>query len=453
MNIFSKIGNTISLVRDYWDNGGIRNFVPFDKFQSELTPQWLPNTYASLLDMFNTIPEVNAIISYLGSVISKIPYVLEKPSGKIVKSHELLDLMQNPNGNDSYERWQQNNVSSFFVIGNMYLNFSKPLGFENIKRIYQLPSYLTKVFTNLSDKEGNLPLGVDQRGVFVTNYATEENNIRNIYDAKDVLHIKDSNLNFSKGQFLYGQSRLYSAIMSITSLKSIYEAKVNAYQRGGVQYFISPSNPMASLSPDEKEGFESRLTDKYGLTGKKSPYYYANSPLNVTASGINIAQLQLTQMSKHDFGILCAVLSGFPSRLLNDDRATTYNNLIEDKKNMYTNIAMPYLDMFWESINNYPSIRNINLRFRADYDNIEELSKDRKAQSEIDSLNLKIILDVKDSINKGITTVEEGRIILENLDIGEEFEIDKIITDEGENNTSENEGTQEENGEETEQNN
>jgi len=382
MNIFAKIGTSIDIIRNYWNSGGMRKFIPFQSFQSELTPNWLPYTNASLLEMYNTIPEVNAIISYIASVASKVPFVLESSNGKIKESHPLIDLFNNPTSNDSYERWQSNNCASFFVLGNIYLNASKPSGFESFKRIYQLPSYLTKIYTNYTDKNGNLPDGIYPSEVVIKNYIVEENEKKLIYDYSEILHIKDSNINYSKGQWLYGQSRLYSAVMAITSLKSIYEAKVNAYQKGGAQFFISPQNPMVSISPEEKSEWENNFFSNYGMTNGKSPYYFSNSPVNITAMGVNIAQLQLTQMSQHDFGILCAVIGGFPSRLLNDNRASTYNNILEDKKSLYTSIIMPYLDLFWASINNYFNKELGNLRFRAYYDDIEELQKDKKTQAE-----------------------------------------------------------------------
>lgn len=450
MNIFAKIGGTLDAIRDYWKYTGLpKDFMPLSVNTNDLTPSFLPYTYKSLIDMSNTIPEVNAIIAYISQVVSRVPWVLEDKNGKIIEKHPFIDLLKNPNENYSYELFQQNTCFNFFTLGNVFLNFSKPVGFSEIKRIYNVPAQYMKVWTNQTDNEGNLYKDIDFRSVQLTGYKFKDTDTSKTiieFLPDEIVHFKDTNINFDKGQWLYGQSRLYSAIMAITSLKSIYEAKVSAYQKHGAISLISPQNPMASISPEEKMRWENNFTGNYGLTGNKSPFYYASAPVNVNTIGIDIARLQLTQMSQHDFGVLCSVLGGFPSRLLNDNRASTYNNMNEDKKSLYTNIVCPYLYSFFSTVNSQKEIAGSGLKFRSVFDDIEELQKDKKIQAD----TYKAWFDFADSMyQKGYISKNEVFELMEmETKDGEEF--NKLKEDGKETNAGRSEETSEGNGEETE---
>ena len=348
----------------------------------ELQPAYLEYTLQALIDQFNEVPEVNAVISYIGDVVSRVPYKLMKGDEEI-SSHWTLDLLKRPNENTTYNLFMQNIVSEYYTTGNVYINFSKPVGFSEIRNIYRLYSPYVKVWTNKTDYNGNIPLDTDQRTIFVEKYLFNESTVDYWYDKKEILHIKDSNINYSEGSYLYGQSRLYSANKAITSLKAMYDARVSIYQKHGAMVFISPEDDQVSFGDKEKRDMERNFTNDYGIGKNQNPFYWTNKPARITTINRNIAGLQLIPMSEHDFGVVCAVLGGFPSRLLNDSRSATFNNLVEDGRNLYTNIVMPFLDMWWNSINNYLNLEEEGLKYVPDYSQIEVIQADKQLEANI----------------------------------------------------------------------
>lgn len=365
----------------YPDKGGQTVTIRGD----DLQPAYLDSTFQALIDQFNQVPEVNAVISYTADVISRIPKKLKNKNDEEVTSHWTLDLLNNPNENVNYELMMQNIASEYYATGNVYLNFSKPKGFSEIKNIYRLYSPYVQVWTNKTDANGNIPLDVDFRSVFIENYYFQESTKRYRYEKEEVLHIKDSNLNYTNGVYLYGQSRLLSANKAITSLEAMYDARVSIYQKHGAMVMISPEDDQTSFSDEEKRKMEHDFVNDYGIGKKQSPFYWTNKPASVTSINRNIAGLQLIPMSEHDFGILCAVLGGFPARLLNDTRATTYNNLETDTKNFYTKLVQPFLTFFWNAFNTYEplGLQKEGLHYEADYSEIEVLQEDKRVQAEI----------------------------------------------------------------------
>jgi hypothetical protein len=72
----------------------------------------------------------------------------------------------------------------------------------------------------------------------------------------------------------------------------------------------------------------------------------------------------------------------FPSKLINDTAASTYNNVKEAEKAFYSNCLIPIVNLFYEALSNGFGLTANGEALRPDYSGIESLMADKKIEAE-----------------------------------------------------------------------
>jgi hypothetical protein len=347
-----------------------------------------------LLYFFNNVSEVNAIVTYIAQKCADIPvrHVKLQTNGKEkdLKETDLIKLLKKPNHLNEGREFRINCFSSFFVHGFIPLNLVRPIGWDMPLEMYLFPGNQFYPILEKSTNEYGLPVsGVDFRLNKIKLYRLFIDNIAFNFTPDQILLINDSNLSFINGSYLTGQSRLYSAIRSIKSLSYIYDTINTLIAGKGAEGVLFKRSKVGEADtgwdPDDKKEVEKKLYS-YGLTGNKMPIAVTEKDLGFLRLSVPISDFMPIELKEHEFRSLCTALI-FPSQLLNDTKASTYNNLKEAEKAFYVNCAMPVVNGYYEGLSNKCGLTAIGEKLSPDYSEIECLQTDKKIKADTDKAN------------------------------------------------------------------
>ena len=290
------------------------------------------NNYA-LLSMYNDLPDVFAPISFIIDACKIVP-IHHMRNDKIVENSPVIETLKKPNQYYNQTEFLSAILTDYFLFGNAFINFIKPVGFRRVTKLYQLPGFATEpILHNLAS--------MDFRENYVKYYRCIFENTSIEPTANEVFHMKYINPN-PAGYYL-GRSPLMSAFKTSESLIANYNARVSIYQRGGALAFITPTE-MGTFQPADIKILQKAYDNKFGVNENQSPHMLADKPLNAQSIAPNYGGLQLNQNATQDFQKICSVLK-IPSVLINDNTTSTYNNMATAIRMAYENVFIPNLRM------------------------------------------------------------------------------------------------------------
>ena len=368
------------------------------------TPDFIPYTLAIsgvggtqqndiLLYFFDRVDAVNAIISYLATTASQIPrkHIKKLANGKekdLGKTAE-MELLDKPNPLNNGVVFCQNNIASFFVFGNVYINKLKALGFESegFKELWPLPSNRTWIKTRYSIGDfGLVNPSQDWRSNPIVSYNWKLDGKWIYLNPEEVGHLKDTNLQTSFGQYLYGQSRLYSATSSIETLMGIVDIIKSLTNNGGAGGFVKKTSRAnqadTAMDPEEKKKIEKNFHENYGYGADKKRIFFTDQDLSYQKIDAALRDYMPIELKEHEFRMLCNVLGGFPASILNDTSASTYNNVETAQKTLYVNVLMPVVKQYYEWLSDELGLTERNEALIADFEAVEVLQANKKAEAQ-----------------------------------------------------------------------
>lgn len=388
-NLFSK--KVISLTRS---NSLLSDIIPIGN--NKVIWNTLQNDFA-LIDVFNSLSEVYAPISWQANQASKVqPKLIKKLANgkeKIIESHEILDLINFPNELMGFNELMRQLFASYFLFGNSYLHSFVPIGKKPIK-LFLLPTQYVSIKV---EGDGNT---TDFRFENITKYILQYANGLS-FDKKDILHLKDINFNFSNYRYLYGMSSILSAQKPITSLQSAYSAKVSLYQNGPKVVLTGTGTTSDYLAPTDDD--VSKVQDnfrKYGLLEDQYQYLITQFPFTVNKISPNIRELQINENNESDLRAICST-QGISSIIFNDNSSATFNNKKEAMKQAWEGKIKSTVDAIYNDFSNWIMQwwPNDGLVLKPDYSEIPEL------QNDINSLHNRLI----QALDRGAITINEYR--------------------------------------------
>ncbi len=155
------------------------------------------------------------------------------------------------------------------------------------------------------------------------------------------------------GMHFYGLSPLKVARMLVDRNNAEITASIASFQNLGPKYiaFTDDARLHPTDAADHVEGVKSKLTSKE-YRGAKAANKFAVSAYKMGAVpiGMSPVDLNITESEWSTIRQICGVFK-FPSALLNDPHAKTYNNEIEAQKALTTRCALPELNAFRNAFN------------------------------------------------------------------------------------------------------
>ncbi|NIA28722.1 MAG: phage portal protein [Actinobacteria bacterium] len=328
---------------------------------------YITEGYSGNSDVFSII---NRIIR-MQEQASLVLYTMKDGKRVEVTDHELSKFTRTANGTMKMRDFREGHFIYKLSIGNSY--WYKPI-IENglnkgkTQEIWLMPSNNVEIIGS-----GNWmnPVG---GYVLETNTTVE-------FNPDEVLHSKFFNPLFGQNSTLYGQSPLKAAAKTVSKQNEAELTELKQFENQSPPYILyrDIQDQMGGLSLDQKDEIEEIFKD-YAKKYKKGHPVVLPDKFGMLKLGISPADLNIIKSSQEGRRVLCNIF-GLPSELLNDKASSTYNNVIEVKKDAWSNCIIPNLEDFASDltaflINPVPEYVAAGLFYGFDYSNVQELQTD-----------------------------------------------------------------------------
>jgi len=214
-------------------------------------------------------------------------------------------------------------------------------------------------------------------------YSLEINLTTEKIPAEDVIHVRMPNLQYQGGANFMGMSPLKVAALIIEAENQGYQTVADTLSKGLPPGILKMTEEYDKIRSQELQAdLEREWKKKYG-----NQKYTRRAGYPVLGFGVddwipmgfsNFRDLQILEMSQHGLRVLCNVL-GVPSQAFNDVAGTTFTNMGEARKMVYTNRLIPDFGLLLSYLNTMivPAYGE-DLKIKADYSDIPELQDDKK---------------------------------------------------------------------------
>ena len=331
-----------------------------------------PTTY--LREGYVGNPDVYAIINRIVRMASQATLRLYKiENGKKVEivNHELSAFCRNANPTMKMTDFIQAHLIYKLSIGNVY--WYKPQLTAGVNKgktieLWMMPSNNVQI------------LGGDTWMKPVGGY----NLIRNVtikFNPEDIYHSKFFNPMFGDYGNLYGLSPLKAAARTISKQNQAVLTELKQFENQSPPYILyrDTQDPiMGSLSPEQTGQVEAMFKD-YGDKHKAGRPIVMPDRFGMLKLGVSPVDLGILESNIEGRRVLCSIY-GVQSELFNDKARSTYNNVLEVKKDAWNNCVKPNLDGFAEDLTTFlidPVAEYKGHFYEFDYSGISELQTDK----------------------------------------------------------------------------
>ena len=335
--------------------------------------------------------DVYAIINKIVETASNVPIVLYRktPDGlEEVTDGELLELFINPNPDQVFKEFHAESLLYLLGTGDLFLNGITAVGFgDAIQELRVLESNLTEIIQNETDGK-------------VTRYEVTKFNRVYKYSPDEVYHGMYFNPTRYGIDNLRGLSPLQAGYRSLIASNELITAEASVYKNKGVSGILSSGTDM-SLTDKEAKDLQDSITGKLGGSGKANGVTTTTSNVKFQQIGMSPSDLEIFKSGNVKLQQLCRIY-GVDSKLFGDPKASTYNNVEEVNKQLYTNAVIPNNDRFTSYLNRYlvkswNEAENETYIAKADYSEVEVLQKDKKTEAEKNKILSENIITVLES--------------------------------------------------------
>ena len=323
-------------------------------------------------------PDLFSIVTKLASMFAAIPLQLMEKKGKEYVDSEndkIKKLMSRTNYYQNWNEFKRHWAISAYVTGNMIVYAPKFTEGVNRGMITNDGLIVMPTQNIIIKSEGwRKPIG---------SYSLDINQSYKIAPS-DVWHERFApTLEFEDGRNFMGMSPVKVAKNIINSQNSGYEITAKTYKQGHPPGIVSKESEHGTDTTAEQESkFRERYIAKYQGVDNFTVPIFTLGKLAFTKIGYdNLQELQIISMSEHGRRVFCNIL-GVPSELFNDPAASTYNNVIEASKAIYTNRIIPDINTFCEGITEEILSAYGDYILKPDFSGIEALQEEKVKKSE-----------------------------------------------------------------------
>lgn len=294
---------------------------------------------------------------------------------KAFDEDELDFPLERPNPNQNWSEFHALYKTFLALTGNVYIYMLCPE--DGINKgvpiaVYLLPSHQMKIV--LKDKADLL--GIESP---IKSFMLIQGKQYIEFEAENVIHIKLSNPNYDEsGEHLYGQSRLKAALRNVLSSNKAVDLNTKTLQNGGAFGLIHGKN--SALTEQQAKELKDRLKEMANNPEDLSKITGVSGEVGFTRISLTTAELQPFAYLSYDEKQICNVL-GWSDKLLNNDAASTYNNINEERQRVITDNIYPDLKLLEDALNNYflPRFKGYeNTMITYDISELPEMQQDTK---------------------------------------------------------------------------
>jgi HK97 family phage portal protein len=252
-----------------------------------------------------------------------------------------------------YQTWAEFfSLSEIFLLttGNLYWTVERPEMGPNAGKptqIYVLPSHFIQIIIKDGVSLRNMATDTDQS--VVAEYWFRIGSRFTTFSAADTYHMNFPGVEYDmQGAHLYGQSPLRAVLREIQASDEGSKNDIKMMKSGGAIGIIHGEND--PLDEDQAKQLKNRLIEIKNDSGVMGQIAGISQKIGFTRIALPTKDLQPMEYDLH-FQKKIANAIGFPTRLLNNDAAATYDNMALAYRELIINRIMPDLNMMTETLN------------------------------------------------------------------------------------------------------
>lgn len=322
-----------------------------------------PSAYIKKGLLYN--PDMAAVIGYIKKVAADVDWVL-KQGDSVIEKHEILDIWQKPNKITRGKQFRQTWIEHYLATGNGYVFGVGPEGGNNVGKFIEMYN----LHYELQIERG--------KGLEEPILSYHDNRTQKDFQADKVLHWKTTD---PDGEGFYGVSPFKAGRLVLQQSNDSYIANAKSLQNMGAAGILTREDLVQGGPEQAKKLKEDWQKEQAGsanfnkLTVVAGKYDYIKFGLSPVDMALLESQIKSRQA-------ICNIL-GFPSVLLNDKEASTYNNFIEQRKMLYTNIVVLLVNEMAELMHDFFVLPyGEGLTFEPNWSVIPELQANKKELTE-----------------------------------------------------------------------
>jgi phage portal protein BeeE len=346
------------------------------------------------LKSYYKTPQLASIINYASKIASRNDLRFYNDSGK-EQENEILKLFNNPHPLYSEGEFWETVFKQFFLFNICLIYKSSGIG-NAVSGLFVLPFNLIKIVPVKGLTPIDILMATDIKEI-ISHYELSYRNKVYRLEVEDVWSISGSSLRFDKDGYLQPDNIIETLQYPIKNIQANYEARYSLVNnRGMLGLWVNQNRSDAGTIPledHEKKEIFAELRRTYGLTGGRELNGITNANLKFESANLPIKDMELSEGILQDKIALCDAFN-FPLLLLNELEGSTYSNLDNADRNLYTKNTLPLWELFEKSITR-EFIDSGYVEFYTG--DIEALKKDDKIQAETSEINTRLVINLNNA--------------------------------------------------------
>lgn len=356
-----------------------------------ITPTYIPlewmNAYISnglnanqkkFLELYLSVPELQAIINYKARVFSSMRIVAVDRNGE-ERQIPQLDVFAKPNPIQNFKEFATQYYVLRAIFGNEFIHPVYGNDKQRAQTLWNLPPMNAEVVP-VSNRL--IPFNMTEADELIKEYRFWYKGEIIIYQPEEVIHYNDNQVQFDRDKILLGDSKLRPLTQACENIKNAYEARgilIYNSAMGILSNETTDAQGTVDMDQKEKEQMQKDFKEKYGLSQHKWQIIMTNARLNWQSMAINVGELKLFEEVDSDFRAI-ANAHNFPPELLQPRPGSSLNpgDKKEALKQLYQEAIIPEADEWLQGIANW---MQLDYELRSDWGHISALQADKELSS------------------------------------------------------------------------
>lgn len=308
------------ILNDRWSSRVLSDIHDFIHFRTRDF-----GTTRKYIDSYGQNGLVYMVVNKIASNSATLPRSYQDEDGEEINDSEVEKLLNNPNDYQGRIEFLQTVNEYLTLSGNAFILHIEGIGAGNSVEV--LDSARIRI---LLDSVGD-----------VSGYDYADNiGKRQRYDTDEILHIKMSNnLSYDRELKFWGLSPLKALWTVIESSNDLFTARASIWKNRGFAGILTNKSEVPLL-PKERKELQSEFDSEIGGAARANGVKVSSGDLQYLQLGMSPADLKLLEGNVDNMRMISAGYK-MPSVLFNDVENSTYNNVLESKRDAYTDAYIP----------------------------------------------------------------------------------------------------------------
>lgn len=248
------------------------------------------------------------------------------------------DLIKYPNYSQGFNDFIADGIAFKLLTGNKYIWANMLKAGVNAGTPFELsilPSQWMNIYADNSFPAK--PTGYGLSIVRQQNYTPEE-----------ILHEKYFNPNYDvNGVQLYGMAPLRAGLKRLQKSNLKITAEATSWGEEGIKGIVALQNQAGvvdyEVAQNQVEQLAETVRQEWSGSKNRGKMGVSGYMVDWIPIGLNAEEMQMIESGWVDVAMLCNIFGGVPDTLLNNPKASTYNNVLEAEKALTTRCVLPEL--------------------------------------------------------------------------------------------------------------